>query len=866
MARTTRIFFLLPALLLLADALPVWGQGLPSIAEKTTNFEKKDGFFPLYWDEAGGKIWLEIPRFDEDFLYVSSLPAGLGSNDIGLDRSQLGTTRVVRFERVGPKILMVMPNLRYRADSDDAAERASVREAFAEGIVWGFTAVAETDGRVLVDATDFVVRDAHGITRRLKGMNQGTYSLDKSRSAPYPAVLKAFPNNTEMEARITFTGSNPGGYVFDVAADPFALTMRIRHSLVKLPDDGYTPRAFHPGSGYGALTYRDYAIPIGEEMQRRFIRRHRLIKKDPAAAVSDPVEPIIYYLDPGTPEPVRSALLDGARWWADAFEAAGFSNAYRVEMLPADADPMDVRYNTIQWVHRATRGWSYGSSVTDPRTGEIIKGHVSLGSLRVRQDYLIAEGLLAPYDAAHAAGLPADTDPMLAMSLARIRQLSAHEVGHTLGLSHNFASSVNKRASVMDYPAPLATLAADGTVSLDQAYATGIGAWDKVAIAYGYTQPPPGADEKAVLLQILDLAHRNGLYYVTDADARPPGAAHPLANLWENGDDMITALDLEMRVRAAALNRFGEATIRQGRPLAMLEEALVPLYLRHRYQVEATVKLVAGVEYSYAMRGDALSLPTPVPATAQRAAITELMKVIQPEALRLPANIRTRIPPRPPGYGQHRELFPGHTGLTFDPYAPAEIVAGLVLGLIIHPQRAARAVYQRDFDPDLPDFEEVLEHVSNETWGRSVPRDPYDAELQRVVQQVWIDELIAVAAGGHNAPAVRAMATQKLREIHAWLQENPGNRRDEETIAHRALVFDQIDRYILREYRPGERQVQLDTPPGSPIGQAAPGYLYRRHQRQTLLDEWDRQHEACGSLDFRFWISDWVVSDPKSKI
>ncbi len=842
----TRILFLLSALLLLAGALPAQAQELSSIEDKTANFDKKDGFFPLYWDEAEGKIWLEIPRFDEDFLYVSSLPAGLGSNDIGLDRSQLGTTRVVHFERVGPKVLLVMPNLRYRADSDDAAERASVREAFAEGVVWGFTAAAETDGRVLVEVTDFVVRDAHGITRRLKGRNQGTYSLDKSRSAPYPAMLKAFPNNTEMEARVTFTGNEPGGFVRDVAADPFALTMRVRHSFLKLPEPGYTPRAFHPGSGYGALTYLDYAVPIGEEIRKRFVRRHRLVKKDPTGAVSDPVEPIVYYLDPGTPEPVRSALLDGARWWAEAFEAAGFSNAFRVEMLPEDADPMDARYNTIQWVHRATRGWSYGSSVTDPRTGEIIKGHVSLGSLRVRQDYLIAEGLLAPYDGAHAAGLPAAADPMLAMALARIRQLSAHEVGHTLGLSHNFAASINDRASVMDYPAPLATIVPGDTISLAEAYATGIGEWDKVAITYGYAQTPPDADEGAMLRDVLQAAHRRGLYYITDADARPAGAAHPLANLWENGDDMITALDREMRVRQAALIRFGEATVRQGRPLAMLEEALVPLYLRHRYQVEATVKLVGGVEYGYATRGDALSLPKPVPATAQRAALTELMKVIQPEALRLPENIRTQIPPRPPGYPHHRELFPGHTGLTFDPYAPAEVVAGLVLGLVIHPQRAARTVYQHDFDPDLPDLEEVLEHVSNETWGKSVPRDPYDAELQRIVQQVWIDELVGVAANERNAPAVRAMVTMKLREVHAWLQENPGARRDEETLAHRALVFDQIDRYLLRDYRLGEGRTILSAPPGSPIGQDVPGYLYRRQQRQTLLDQWNVRYEACG--------------------
>ena len=842
MHRTLWLFVFLIACLL---AGPLRAQERPSIADKTTSFVKKDGFFPLYWDEAEGKVWLEIPRMDEAFLYVSSLPAGLGSNDIGLDRSQLGSTRLVHFERVGPKVLLVAPNLRYRADSDDEAERRSVREAFAEGVVWGFTVAAETGGRVLVDATDFIVRDAHGVARRLQGANQGSYSLDKSRSVPYPPMLKAFPDNTEMEARLTFTGDNPGRYVAEVAADPYAVSLRVRHSFIRLPPPGYTPRVFHPASGYGSLTYQDYAVPIGEDIARRFIPRHRLEKKDPTAAVSDPVEPIVYYLDPGTPEPVRSALLDGARWWSEAFEAAGFRNAFRVEVLPGDADPMDVRYNTIQWVHRATRGWSYGSSVMDPRTGEIIKGHVSLGSLRVRQDYLIAEGLLAPYEDAHRSGFAPAEDPMLAMALARIRQLSAHEVGHTLGLSHNFAASVNQRASVMDYPAPLVT-AVDETVSLDAAYATGIGAWDKAAIRYGYAQPPPGTDERAMLHGILAAARQDGLYFVTDADARPAGASHPLANLWDNGDDMLVALDRQMRVRAAALARFGEATLHEDRPLALLEEVLVPLYLGHRYQVEATVKLVGGVEYSYATRGDAQPLPQAIPAAAQRAALRALLETIRPEALRLPENVRTQIPPRPPGYGQHRELFSGHTGLTFDPYAPAEVVADLVLGLIVHAERAARTVYQHDFDPDLPGLDEVLETVTDEVWAQDVPRDPYDAELQRIVQQVWVDVLIGVAADEQSASAVRARILQKLREIYAWVQENPGGRRDEETIAHRAFVFDQLDRYLLRLYQPGERRAVPYTPPGQPIGQGGPDYLQRRQHRQGFLDRWAARYEACG--------------------
>ena len=791
---------------------PLTAQDLPTIETKVEGLDKRDGFFPVYWDAKKGSVFLEIPQLGQQFLYITSLTAGLGSNDIGLDRSQLGQTRLVHFERSGPKILLVMPNLRYRAISNDPMERASVREAFAEGIVWGFTAVAASEERILVDATPFIVRDSHGIIQRLAGSGQGTFKLDASRSAPLPDVLKAFPDNTELEARVTFTSTSPGPWVRDVAADPSAVTLRVRHSLVRLPDDNYTPREFHPGSGYFPLSYSDYATPIGEEMVQRFVRRHRLKKQDPTSAVSDAVEPIVYYLDPGTPEPVRGALLDGARWWEEAFEAAGFTNAYRVEILPDGADPMDVRYNTIQWVHRSTRGWSYGSSVTDPRTGEIIKGHVSLGSLRVRQDYLLAEGMLSPY----ADSM--DSDPMLEMALARIRQLSAHEVGHTLGLAHNFASSATGRESVMDYPAPLVTLDSTGAIDLSEAYATGIGEWDKVAIAYGYSEYAPATDEKPLLGQILAEANNRGLYYLTDADARGASAAHPAANLWDNGNQMIASLESEMQVRQHALQQFGISAIRTGRPLATLEEVLVPLYLRHRYQVEATTKMLGGVYYTYALRGDHLALPAPVPGSMQRAAAMELARTIQPQALALPANLRTLIPPRPPGYGEHRELFDGHTGRVFDVYAPAATAANMVISLVTNPERAARMTYQNDFDTSLPDFEEILEIFSDATLGAVVASDPYAAELQRVTQRIWVDALIKLSANQRAAPAVRAMTTYKLREIHGWLFENSEENLGEEMAAHRAQILDQIDRYLLRDYRPGESQAPISTPPGSPIG------------------------------------------------
>jgi hypothetical protein len=789
-------------------------QELPSIEDKTSGMTSVEGYFNLYRDDQAGKVWLEIERWDEDFLYVVSLPAGLGSNDIGLDRNQLGGEHIVRFERHGPRVLLVAPNMDYRALTDNEAERASVADAFASGVVHGFKVEAATGDRVLVDATDFIVRDAHGVIDRLRGSGQGTFRLSGEMSVPYWPMTKSFPENTEMEAMLTFTSDRPGGQVRSVASLPGSFTVRERQSFVKLPPPGYEPRRADPRAGFGGISFADYSSPIGRDMRVRYIARHRLEKKDPTAAMSEPVEPIVYYLDRGTPEPIRSALLEGAGWWNQAFEAAGFIDAFRVEVLPDSADPMDVRYNVINWVHRSTRGWSYGSSVTDPRTGEIIKGHVLLGSLRVRQDYLLAEGMLAPYDGSYDE----NDDPMLQMALARIRQLSAHEVGHTLGLQHNFAASVDGRASVMDYPAPLARLGADGRIDLSAAYDTGIGEWDKVAIRYGYSDFPDGSSEADSLDAIIEGYIGDGLHFITDSDARAPGGANPLGHLWDNGADVVDALQREMAVREDALARFGAANIRDERPMATLEEVLVPLYLRHRYQIDAVVKLVGGVSYSYAMRGDAQSLPEAVPADEQSDALEALIEAIEPDALALPEHLRSSIPPRPPWFGQHRELFDGYTGLVFDPYAPAEVIARQVLGLLVHPERAARLVVQNDLDHSLPGLMDVLADISDTVWKAPVPRDGYEAELQRLVQTVWVDILIDAAKSDRQSPGAHSRIVQHLRDLHLWLEENSRDLRDAETIAHRLATFDRIDRFIFRPYQPEETRPEVRTPPGSPIG------------------------------------------------
>lgn len=805
------------AILLLCLASPIAvAQKLPSIEEKTRGLDRHEGFFNVYWDAHEGKVLLEVPRMEVDFLYMESLARGLGSNDVGLDRGQLGDRWIVRFERYGRKVLLVAPNIDYRADGAGPAEARSVQEAFAEGVVFGFSVVAESGTRVLIDATDFVVRDAHGVVQRLKATGQGTFSPDAGRSAPVARALKSFPRNTELEARLTFTSDEPGNFVRDVAAVPSSFSVRVRHSLIELPEPGFVPRAFHPRSGFFGPEYSNYSAPIGEDMSVRLIARHRLEKKDPSAAVSDAVEPIVYYLDPGTPEPVRSALLEGARWWGEAFEAAGFRNAYRVEMLPEDADPLDVRYNVIQWVHRATRGWSYGDAVTDPRTGEIIKGHVSLGSLRVRQDYLLAEGLLAPYGNGSEQGPPTGNDPMLAMALARIRQLSAHEIGHTIGLAHNFAASVSSRSSVMDYPAPLARLNDAGDVVLTDAYAAGVGEWDKLAVRYGYGVPPPGQTEKEFLEEVLAEARAKEIEFVTDVDARPPGAVHPDANLWDNGEDMIASLENEMVVRSVALHRFGENVIRAGRPLATMEEVLVPLYLRHRYQIEATVKLLGGMRYGYFERGEGLGSPTTVAGDVQRAALSAMLAALQPAELRLPESVLREIPPRPYGWPHNRELFLGNTGLSFDPYAPAEALATHLISLLVNAERASRLVYQNDFDATMPSLDEVFRTLISTVFSEPVPGDAYDAELQRTVQRVVVDVLEDLAADPETARSVTARTEGALRELRDWLSQRPD--ADRETAQHRTAVLGQINRFLSRDRSEVTRGQATEMPPGSPIG------------------------------------------------
>ncbi|HZM89101.1 MAG TPA: zinc-dependent metalloprotease, partial [Blastocatellia bacterium] len=730
---------LMIALLLTVIALPVVAQERTpdkTISARVAGLQKLDGYVPLYWDAVNGKMFMEISRFNSEFLYQVSLPTGVGSNPLGLDRGQLGDSHVVRFERIGPKVLLVQSNYRYRALSSDPAERRAVEESFAQSVLWGFKVEASEGERVLVDSTAFFLRDAHGVIDRLRQARQGQYRYDESRSAFYLSRTRTFPKNTEVETVLTFTSdADTGPLVRDTVPTPQSLTVREHHSLVELPDNNYKTRKLDPRVGVHGITFHDYASPIIEPIEKRWISRHRLQKKDPTAAVSEPIKPIIYYVDNGAPEPIRTALVEGASWWDAAFEAAGFKNAFQVRVLPEDADPMDLRYNMINWVHRSTRGWSYGGSVTDPRTGEIIKGNVTLGSLRIRQDYLIGTGLIPTFAAGGQGegecefGAAADTDYLAsfdtttdaaAMSLARIRQLSAHEVGHTLGLAHNFAASTYGRASVMDYPAPLVEIK-NGKLDLSNAYAVGIGAYDKFAIKYGYSEPGSTANEQAYLERILEEGVAAGMLFISDADARPAGAAHPLANLWDNGGDPIAMLRHEMEVRRIGLSEFGLRNVPTGTPLSLLEAKLLPLYLHHRYQLQAAVKSVGGVNYTYAVKAASGANPGQVreivPAARQRDALAAVLETLKLESLAIPPRILALIPPRAFGYeGGAIELFSKRTAPAFDPIAAAAICADFAVSGLLDPNRAARLIEFHSHNSANPDFKEVIDALIAATW------------------------------------------------------------------------------------------------------------------------------------------------------
>ena len=748
-----------------------------SILDK--ELEKFEGFFDFYYDASTDKIYLEVENLDSDFLYINSLATGIGSNDIGLDRGQLGNERLVSFQKAGNKLLLIQPNLSFRAITTNKAEENSIKEAFAKSVIYGFKILETNDNKYLIDFTSFLMQDKHGVADRLKLAKQGIYKIDKTKSAIELSNTKSFPKNSEFEALLTFSGKPTGKLITSgVSPDPSLVSVIQHHSFIELPDNQYKPREFDPRSGALAISFMDYATPVEDEITKKYITRHRLEKIDPTLEFSEAKDPIIYYLDPGTPEPVRSALIEGASWWNQAYEAIGFKNAFQVKILPEDADPMDCRYNVIQWVHRSTRGWSYGASVVDPRTGEIIKGHVSLGSLRIRQDFLIAQALLSkPFVDDN------NNEPMLNMAIARIKQLSAHEVGHTIGFAHNFAASTNNRSSVMDYPHPLIKIT-DDEIDLSEAYAVGIGDWDKVSVAYSYSEFN-SENEKFELNNILDNAYDNGLRFITDSDARSNSGAHVNAHLWDNGNDVVKGLNNIMLVRNKAINDFSKFNIKSYETYSKLEDVFVPLYFLHRYQTEAVVKLIAGLDYNYATRDDNQTIVEDVPFEKQSRALVSLLKTLKVENLAIPKSKLELFPPRAYNYPRTRESFRSLTGVSFDPFSAISTASEMSLSLLLNPERMNRLVVQSSLSNNSlqnMNLNYLLSTLTSNTFKTEYKynienSDNYIYENQQVINNNYLKFLFNLASNKKSYFQVKAEANKEIRNIAQLLASKKNKNR-----------------------------------------------------------------------------------------
>ncbi|BFM09287.1 zinc-dependent metalloprotease [Halioxenophilus aromaticivorans] len=766
-----------------------------SVSQAETQHHK--GLFDLWWDTEQGKVHMAIPEFDKEYLYLVSLPNGLGSNDIGLDRGKLGTEYVVTFKRVGPKVLMMASNTQYRANSENPAEARAVEEAFAASVLARFDIVPRKHNTPVVDITPLLLSDAYAIAPRLAERGQGNFSFAADLSAAIGSSLRSFEKNALAEAWLTFTSSKPGDEVTSVTPDPTKATVKVRHHFVALPEQPLARREFHPQSGYFYVPYRDYAASLDAPIEQRLLVRHRLEKKDPSQAQSEAVEPLVYYVDAGAPEPIRSALIEGAQWWNDAFTAAGFNNAFRVEVLPEDADPLDLRYNTIQWVHRSTRGWSYGASIVDPRSGEILKGHVSLGSLRVRQDMLIAQALTSPFGPDGDKGEAAQQ-----MALARLRQLSAHEVGHTLGLAHNFFTSAKDDASVMDYPHPNLRLN-DGKVDLSQAYASGIGEWDKLAITYGYAQNADAEKLAETLQNTLLQADSLGLRFITDADVRGPATAHAGAHLWDNGADPIQAFENLLQVRQAGLKQFSRYAIRPNQPLGDLETTLVPLYLLHRYQAEAVAKQIGGVDFDYALNNPSDKAKV-IPRLTQKSALQVLIASLSPQQLTLPNSVVETLLPPAYGYQRTRESFEHRTANSFDQLAPARAATQLIVGMILEPGRAQRLWQQTLQDSAQLSLKDALYDLSEQLIA------PINSASSGkvAIETAWITlrEMQRLAVSTKVSDPVRAQTLMALNQLSQSLSRS-GNARE---MAKTLKAF-------LEQPSEALIPAPVVVPPGSPI-------------------------------------------------
>jgi hypothetical protein len=787
-------------LALALTCVAVWGsvalaQPAATLAERTKGLTRLDGFVPIYWDAGRGRVLAEVPAFDRDVLYFVSAASGAGSVELPFDRGIL-VSEVVHFQRSGPRVLVVAQNQRYRAVGGSSAQQENVRDSFATSVLAALPIEADENGRVLVDASPLFLRDAADVEGRLRRSNQGTFRFDAARSGFHQPRIKSFPQNAEVETIATFAADNPGLLVNNVTPDGRFFTLRVHHSLLQAPE-GYTPRVADPRIGVSTISFRDYAKPFDQDTETQWITRWRLEKQDPAAPMSEPKVPIVFYLDPGIPEPTRSAMRTGALWWNKAYEAAGFRNAVQVKDPTPDMDPMDIRYSWILWINRDERGFSSGGTFRDPRTGEILGSKTRMDSHRIRTigNYFEAytpttdggndDGALFLGDASLAAALSSeqpDGIPGAERDLILMRQtlLTAHELGHVMGFQHNFSSSLNNFASVMEYPTPRVKVA-NGRLDLGDAFQRAIGPYDEMMAKYAYTVFPAGK-EKDGLESVIREMRAKGLHYLPETDPR-----------WSWYDDRATPqeyLKETMAAREIMLRSYGPGILRPGEPLGALRDArLWMTYLHHRWAIEAGQRFVGGMFHTYQLKGDSGPPTEIVPAATQREVLDLLLSAIRPAALEMPESLLAQLTPHPSS-----NLEDLASDYAFDHLRAARILSAMVLGDLLQPDRAARLVAFADRQQNALTLPDVLGQVMEATWSARPVDSARHASLRRVTERAALDALMILGAHADATPDVRAVVLQEIRRLGQQL----ATRKDANPVgeAHLRQAEADIARYL----------------------------------------------------------------------
>lgn len=800
-----------------------------------SGMERRDGYIPMLWDAGKGKLYFELTRLDQDILYFTSVAKGSGSGSVGFEWAGGGEGGVIQFQRVGPKVMVVQKNLRFRAGSGGPGVEKGLDASFPESIIASLPIIRTDGSTVIVDATPLVVRDAAGFASTTGRGGRGgggpqaneliggtVWRFDPDRSAIYLPHTKGFPKNSEVEVTVTYEATSGGART---TPETGVLTGRLHYSFVE-PPTGYTPRQADPRIGVQAIRFVDYSLPPSSTNVVQWVRRHRLEKKDPNAAISEPVKPIVYYLDAAVPEPTRTAMKQGFLWWNKAFEAAGFKNALEIRDATPDMDPMDVRYNMIYWVDRDQRGYSSGGGLTDPRTGEILAARVRLESDRVRtmsnywqayeppitgggggneENGLFEEGF---FD----SGLPAYSTPETEQQLVLLRQalLTAHETGHTLGFDHNWTSSMNDRASVMEYPSPRIKVV-NGRIDLTDAYQKEIGAYDVMTVRYAYSVFPPG-QEKAGLENVIKEMRKQGLTFTPSTD--------PRWNRYDDGPDPAEYMRQAAEQRKILLAHYGPSILKNGEPYGDLRGMrLWMTYLHHRWSIDAGVRYVGGMYTNYAVKGESLPPTEIVPAAKQREILGLLLDDVDPASLAIPEPLLASLTvpvEREPGGGRtgqpNQENMESSMGYAFDHLAAARTIAGLVFDQLFEPETAARLVGFADRQQDALTLPEVIDACAKKVFGTPAQAGMMRS-LQRQTQRVFIDAVMTLGASPQSSPDVKAVVMASLVKIRATV----ANMKDAEPVNEASLrqIEHDLTRYAQNPTMP--KKASAPAPIMAPI-------------------------------------------------